>query len=165
MSYIKRFAWYNLYDSQSVFRFSLLLHYHTSCSYRVYKSCSYRLFAGAVVQRCSVIEVFLEISQNSQENSCARVSFLNFIKRRLSHRCFPVNFANFLRPHSFLQNTSGGCFCIQPSRVQEIWFKNKLQRAKPWCKRRKNFGFYKTLLAELRLEDKYNYKILFKYDF
>ena len=30
----------------------------------------------AVAQRCSVKEVFLEISQNSQENNCTRVSFL-----------------------------------------------------------------------------------------
>ena len=30
----------------------------------------------AAVQRCSVKEVFLEISQNSQENTCASVSFL-----------------------------------------------------------------------------------------
>ena len=30
----------------------------------------------AVAQRCSVKIVFLEISQNSQENTCARVSFL-----------------------------------------------------------------------------------------
>ena len=30
----------------------------------------------AVVQRCSVKRLFLEISQNSQENACARVSFL-----------------------------------------------------------------------------------------
>ena len=30
----------------------------------------------AVAQRCSVKKVFLEISQNSQENACARVSFL-----------------------------------------------------------------------------------------
>ena len=29
-----------------------------------------------VVRRCSVKQVFLEISQNSQENTCARVSFL-----------------------------------------------------------------------------------------
>ena len=29
-----------------------------------------------VVQRCSVKKVFLEILQNSQENTCARVSFL-----------------------------------------------------------------------------------------
>ena len=33
----------------------------------------------AIVQRRSVIKVFLEISQNSQENTCARVSFLNKI--------------------------------------------------------------------------------------
>ena len=30
----------------------------------------------AVVQRCFVKKVFLEFSQNSQENACARVSFL-----------------------------------------------------------------------------------------
>ena len=30
----------------------------------------------AVAQRCSVKKVFLEISQNSQENICARVSFI-----------------------------------------------------------------------------------------
>ena len=29
-----------------------------------------------VVQRCSVKKVFLEYSQNSQENTCARVSLL-----------------------------------------------------------------------------------------
>ena len=44
-SYIKRFAWSNLYDSQSLFRFSLRLHFHTSCSYRVHISCSYRVFS------------------------------------------------------------------------------------------------------------------------
>ena len=31
-------------------------------------------------------------------------------KKRLWHRCFLVNFVKFLRT-SFLQNTSGGCFC------------------------------------------------------
>ena len=31
---------------------------------------------GVVVRRCSVKKVFLEILQNSQENTCARVSFL-----------------------------------------------------------------------------------------
>ena len=61
-------------------------------------------------QRCSVRK---ENSKNSQENTCARVSFLkralkacNFIKKRLWHRCFPVNFAKFLRT-PFSQNTSG----------------------------------------------------------
>ena len=32
--------------------------------------------AEAVVRRCSVKKAFLEISHNSQENTCARFSFL-----------------------------------------------------------------------------------------
>ena len=45
------------------------------------------VFSEAVVKRCSVKKVLLEISQNSQENNCTRVSFLiklqacNFIKK------------------------------------------------------------------------------------
>ena len=57
--------------------------------------------------------MFLEISQNSQENTCARVSFFNkvagpatLLKHRLWQWCFPVNFAKFLWT-PFLQNTSG----------------------------------------------------------
>ena len=69
--------------------------------------------------------VSLEISQNSQENTCARSLFfrkftgnhlcqsLHFnkvdatlLKKRLWYRCFPMNFAKVLRT-SFLQNTSG----------------------------------------------------------
>ena len=57
--------------------------------------------------------MFLEISQNSQESTCSRVSFLIkllrpaiLLKKRLWHRSFPVNFVRFLRT-SFLQNTSG----------------------------------------------------------
>ena len=33
-------------------------------------------YLEAVVGRCSIKKMFLEISQNSQENSCARDSFL-----------------------------------------------------------------------------------------
>ena len=56
---------------------------------------------------CSVKKVFLEISQNSQENTWASVSFFkkvacNFIKKRHWHRCFPANFVKFLGT-SFLQ--------------------------------------------------------------
>ena len=48
------------------------------------------------------IKMFLKILQNSHGNTCARVflnkvAVLNFIKKRLWHRCFPVNFANFLK--------------------------------------------------------------------
>ena len=54
--------------------------------------------------RSSRPEVFckkavLEISRNSHENTCVRVSFLILLqaKKRLWHRCFPVNFTKFLR--------------------------------------------------------------------
>ena len=45
---------------------------------KVYDSCFYELWLRweAVVRGCSVKNVFLEISQNSQENTCATVSFL-----------------------------------------------------------------------------------------
>ena len=59
----------------------------------------------AVAQRCSVKKVFSEVWQNSQKNTCARVSFLikmqappvALLKNRLWHRCFPVSFVKFLR--------------------------------------------------------------------
>ena len=47
----------------------------------ILRSCQLFLILGiseAVVRRCSVEKVFLEISQNLQENTCARVSFLIF---------------------------------------------------------------------------------------
>ena len=40
-------------------------------------------------------KVFFEISQQSQKNTCARVSFL--LKKRLWRKCFSVNFVKFLR--------------------------------------------------------------------
>ena len=57
-SYIKGFVWYNLYNSQSVFKFSFRLHYHISRSYRVHKSCSYRVFS------------LQEFKQNDSRTSC-----------------------------------------------------------------------------------------------
>ena len=55
---------------------------------------SYLRALEAVTQRCSVKKVFLEISQNLQENVFARISFLiklqasacNFIKKRDSSK-------------------------------------------------------------------------------
>ena len=63
-------------------------------------------------RRCSVKKVFLEISQNSQENTCARNSSLikwhawNFINKVSLAQVLPVNYAKFLRTN-FLQNASG----------------------------------------------------------
>ena len=45
--------------------------------FTIYLSLKYIWYVlEAVTQRCSVKKVFLEISQNSQENTFARVSFL-----------------------------------------------------------------------------------------
>ena len=65
-----------------------------------------------VVRRCSVNKAFLKSSQNSQENTLARVPFLiklqvsacNFIKNGTLAKCFPVNFANFLGAPFFLKH-------------------------------------------------------------
>ena len=54
---------------------------------------------STVIQRCFLREVLLGISQNSQENTCVRVS----LKERLWYRCFPVNFAKFLRTFFFTE--------------------------------------------------------------
>ena len=82
--------------------------------------------------RCSVKKMFFKISQNSQENTRTRVSFLIrlqvlglrlylkrdygglklYLKKRLWHRYFPVNVAKFLRT-PFLQNTSGRLLLIK----------------------------------------------------
>ena len=55
-------------------------------------------------------KVFLEVSQNSQVNTCARVSFsIKFLKKRLWHSCFLVNFAKFLGT-PFHRTTLDDCF-------------------------------------------------------
>ena len=57
-------------------------------------SSSIWISAEAVAQRCSVKKRFLDISQNSQENTCSRISFLiklktcNFIKKETLTQVF-----------------------------------------------------------------------------
>ena len=74
-------------------------------------------FTEAVARRCFIKKVFLEILQDSQENTCARFSFLlklkasglqlyqkrdNFIKKETLAQVFSLNFAKFLRtPFSY----------------------------------------------------------------
>ena len=78
-------------------------------------------------------KVFLEILQNSQENTCATVSLLSLrpatlLKKRLCCWCFLVNFVKFLRT-PFLQNTSGQLLLNTHSRCSaglqsgtSLWF-------------------------------------------
>ena len=84
------------------------------CSYKTVskntEAAAGKCFLEAFAQRCSVRKVLLEISQNSQEKTCAKDSLLlkleakvdNFIWKETLAQGFPVNF--------FLQNTSDGCF-------------------------------------------------------
>ena len=69
--------------------------------------CSHQRFSG----RKDILRNFAKFTGKH----CARVSFLiklqdwgaaNLLKKKIWHRCFPVNFAKFLRT-PFLQNTSG----------------------------------------------------------
>ena len=69
--------------------------------------------------------MFLEVLQNSKENTVpdtlfnevAGLRLATLLKKSLSHRYFPMNFAKFLRTR-FSQNTSAGCF----------WKKKSLKR-------------------------------------
>ena len=71
-----------------------------------------QLCVEAVVQRCSVKKVILEISQNSQENPCARVSFLvklqaescNFVKKEILAQLFSCGFCEISKS-TFLYRT------------------------------------------------------------
>ena len=56
-------------------------------------------------------KVFWKISQNSQENTCVRVSFQIKVQAWGCDFVKSVNFVKFLR-RPFLLNTSGGCFCL-----------------------------------------------------
>ena len=95
---IEHLRWLLLSIFLRIFRAQLFFAWYSVCEKKI----------EAVIQTCSAKKVFLEISQNSQENTCARVSFL--IKLQALGRCFPDNFVKFLRPPFYWQNTSGGCF-------------------------------------------------------
>ena len=72
--------------------------------------------------------MLLKISHNLQESTCVGVSFLiklqgsalTLFKLRPQHRCFPVNFANFLRT-PFCRTPPGGCFVPTAMHVLVCW--------------------------------------------
>ena len=56
------------------------------------------------------------LCQNLFFNKVASLSPATLLKKRLWHRCFPVNFAKLLK-RLFLQNTSGGCFWLNKHKL------------------------------------------------
>ena len=69
------------------------------------------------LQRCYIEKVFLEISQNSQENSVSFLSLQLYLKKRLWNSCFPVNFAKVLRT-SFLTEHLWRLFL----KARKVWY-------------------------------------------
>ena len=81
-------------------------------------------FPEAVTRGCSVKKVFLEISQNSQENTCARVSF--FMKHlwwllQDFDETSPL-FTKILFKHLEIKFDSNNCICACRNKL--IWFEN-----------------------------------------
>ena len=74
----------------------------------------------AVAQRCSVKKVFLEIWQNSQENTCARVSFLiklqalacNVIKNETLAQTLSCEFREIFKNNFFTENLRTTAFVM-----------------------------------------------------
>ena len=64
---------------------------------------SNRFIKKAVAQMSSVKKVFLEISQNSKETTL-QAAPATLLKKRLWHRCFPVNIAKYLRTPFFTEH-------------------------------------------------------------
>ena len=66
-------------------------------------------FLEAVAQRCSVKKAFLEISQNSRENTCARFSFLppacNLIKKETLAQVLSCDFCEIFKNTFFTEHT------------------------------------------------------------
>ena len=75
-----------------------------------------KLVIEAVAQRCFVKKVFLEISPNSQENTCDTVCFLiklqacNFIRKEILAQVFSCEFCETSKNTFFIELDSGCCF-------------------------------------------------------
>ena len=110
-------------DTNNIKDFSLRNHFCLYCSLSFNKQCvlvadsrkSNKVRSSH--RRCFIKEVFFFKNFPKFTGEQLRwsiffnkVAGLTLLKRRLQHRCFPVNFAIFLRT-PFLQNTFGGCFC------------------------------------------------------
>ena len=85
-------------------------------------------------QKSSIKTGVLQVSQNSQESACARIYLLilrpiSLLKKRLWHRCLPVDFVKFKRT-LFLQNSSWQLLFDRSKRIcqkQSRWLSSKYQ--------------------------------------
>ena len=105
----------NLWDAQSVTSTTVV---HLSlCWMGMLPAEFYRIFNSTLSlgknQLVSRSNGSLLLSNNIQlvSNFNLSMRLATLLKKRLWHRCFPMNFAKFLgTPTPFIQNVSGGCF-------------------------------------------------------
>ena len=71
-------------------------------------SCSQMFFEIGVLKVCNIDRKTPVLE--SLFSKVVSLEAYKFIKKRLQHRCFPANFANFLGKF-YLKDTTGGCFC------------------------------------------------------
>ena len=74
--------------------------FYLICFYLVYG------FRSSRTQMFFKTGIFKNFVKFTGKYVCLSLFLINFIKKRLRHSCFPVNFGKFLRT-SFLQKTSG----------------------------------------------------------
>ena len=77
----------------------------------------------AVVRRCSSKQLLLILRHIHRKTPVLNIFLINFIKKRLQRRCFPVNIAKFLRTAFFIKHR-GGCFWSLPLPFKIIIKKN-----------------------------------------
>ena len=77
--------------------------------------------------RRSCLEVFTrkQLCESLFFNKVAGLRPATLLKKRLWHKCFPINFVKFLRTpfykeHLFTKNTSDGCFCWESGSTSKI---------------------------------------------
>ena len=98
-------------------------------------------------------KVFLKISQNSQENTClflkaADLRPATLLKKRLWHRCFPVDFAKFLRTTFFTEQIQRLLLKFISNHTKEMVYVNtNLMGNQPWSKN-KHFLLFLILMLK-----------------
>ena len=111
------------------------------------KNLNWRSLYRSSHRRCSVRKVFLEIWQNSQENTCTRISLFNkvaglrfatLLEKRLWHRCFPgfyeISKNTFFTEH-ILATVSGYSvkfYCYSHFFKRRVFLCNKMKFVRTW---------------------------------
>ena len=115
-------------------------------------------FREAVVQRCSVKKLFLEISQNSQENTCTRASFFtkrheawNFIKKETLAQVFSYEFYEISKNTFFYRTHLVAASVFKKSEFTYVSFLVNKEFQVSICTTSTSYFFWPTMLNALAI--------------